>query len=280
MTHKLDKRLLLSSLESKNVDNDDIKSRNKNLIDKNLLLNILSTENSDNDNVLRKFGVKGNYKVLQKFELPFTYTTEFYDEFFNLINPLLLPKPLQINYNIPLFGLVDYFSAYYTSDNVIMPQSNVFVTNDIGIAGFNYKPIINPWVKGDMIRELTSVAFNDYYAKLTLTSSGTTMAYGTILNSLLDTKYIIEDVQIRIDTNNINVFDNPLMLTKLNMNGKIETDTIPLRAFIAPSNFQTSIVKIPLNVLLDKNLLINFAVPYNVQTVFFIFKLLKIKYNG
>ncbi len=240
-----------------------------------LLENIQALDSEDPK--LKDFLPKKNYKNLEKLELSLN--------FFSLVainnvisNPNLLPINLQTKFPLTLFGLTDYFSSYFTSLNIILPLIPLWRTPANGIhpfnGNFNFNGIVMRF--GDLVRNATNNdGFNNYDFCLNIRNNS--IGYGTILNNLADNVYLIENIKIVFNNANITQLENPLLFSKQSINGKIITDSIDLRMYVLPSSFQQTIVDIPLNIILDKNLMINQYVEFDCQNIQYIFTLLKIK---
>jgi hypothetical protein len=241
------------------------------LIDKNFLINVL---NKADDDRLSEHRPPPNYRVLDKLEITLKVISFFQ---INGINstPALLPTGLQTRFPVTLWGLTDYFSGYLSSVVYIAPPIPQWTFSTVGINGFNNNFSFTQ--NGDMVKQFfVRIGVTDYNGYFIITSSNQ-IGYGTILNNLSDTKYLIESVRIQVPDVNLNQYDNPLMISKMKINGKVNTDTVNIRTYVKPSDFQTMISEIPLNLMLDKNLIINQYVNYDCQNITYNFKLKKIK---
>jgi hypothetical protein len=189
----------------------------------------------------------------------------------------LLPTQAQVKTPLTLFSLTDYFSSFFTSLKYVTPLINPFNNATNGISGFNDIITYLNAENGDYYRQFTGLVGVTNVGIDSILTTSNQIGYGTILNNLSDTQYLIESVRIQVPTTNINQFDNGLLISKLKINGKINVDTINIRTYVTPQDFNTSIAVVPLNIILDKNLMINQYINYDCQNVQYQFKLKKIK---
>ncbi len=238
-----------------------------------------------NDNTsmikLRNFQPKKTYPILEKLEISLNFEMVFEGMSGNIL-PNNLPAELKTFIPLSIFGYVDYFSAFYASDNFILTNKQPYNLVSQGIYGFNNSNVffgnLLKVSNGDYYKELSAYDSNsDFYSNFSILTTTNQIGYGSILNSLTDSIYIIKSLKIRVPDINTDMFDFPIYFSKLRLDGKIETDSINLRTYVKPNDYNTSIVDIPLNIMLDKNLIINHPIKYDCQKVEYIFQLYKVK---
>lgn len=242
-----------------------------------LLENIKALDSSNEK--LKEFLPKKNYKNLEKLELSLICNQHIEDDFGQLL-PNLLPLPLQTRVPLTIFSLTDYYSLWRVCSNTILPSRFLWLLNAQGIFGVNgiigliFYPLPN---NGDFIRTFRqNIGGVGYQIGLNMFSNFT-IGYGTILNNLSDSVYIIQNIKIIFRGLSNLQLENPLLFSKQNIKGKIVTDSIDLRTYVLPSSYQQTVVDIPLNIILDKNLMINQYIEFDCQNIQYIFTLLKIK---
>lgn len=246
-----------------------------------LLENIKALDNSNEK--LKEFLPKKNYKNLEKLEISLLYESRYRASIGGFpeveILPALLDNSLKTKIPITLFGLTDYFGSYVASFQVL-PLINPWGNNQITrlIVKFSNTVNYNYEKRGQLINIYQSslnggADIYTYYSNIYCNS----VAYGTLLNNLSDSIYLIKSIKVVFNNANITQLDNPLLFSKQNINGKLITDSIDLKTFVLPSSFNQTIVDIPLNIILDKNLMINQYIEFDCTNIQYIFTLIKIK---
>jgi hypothetical protein len=82
------------------------------------------------------------------------------------------------------------------------------------------------------------------------------VAYGTFLNSFVSDLITIDTIRYIVSIANINQFINPLLFAYQTLFGKLFTDSIDPRMYITNKDFQQQICDIPVNLPIDKAVMI------------------------
>ena len=109
--------------------------------------------------------------------------------------------------------------------------------------------------KGDMIILLTEVAFGFTFM---IRIRCQNVAYGTFLNSFVSDLITIDTIRYIVPIANVNQFINPLIFGMQTLFGKLSSDSIDPRNYITSKDFQQQIADIPVNLPIDKNILLAF----------------------
>jgi hypothetical protein len=176
---------------------------------------------------------------------------------------------------IPFFGLTDFYGGYNSTINLlnintipgfanwhIIPSNGLFggQQNSIGIFVYTLSLIPNIYnsilpSNGDMIfLYIATVAAVNYGALVTIHCDN--VSYGTFLNSFVSDLITIDTIRYIVPIANINQFLNPLIFAYQTLFGKIFTDTIDPRMYITNKDFQQQICDIPVNLPIDKAIMI------------------------
>jgi hypothetical protein len=176
--------------------------------------------------------------------------------------------------NVPiyLFGLTDYYSGYPKS-LLITPPNGLQVWYDptipryyFGIIGkdipFNGLGILGlPLEKGDLfIAYIDDPIILNTFAAVRVHC--TNVAYGTFLNSFVSDLITLNMIRLIVPIANINQFIHPLKFTYQDLFGKTTSDSIDPRMYITSTDFQQQICDIPINLPIDKQLMLTFEMDY------------------
>ena len=243
--------------------------------EKRLLDNLQSdeTQNVPLKNVRNAMGHIGQTvgNPLTKTEIVLTITTAFFDNMGNLVLPAALPLNLQTYLPIYLFGLTDFNGAYLRMNTILPPSAGwlqaalVGIVNPMGIWGrdvFAPLPGLNP-VAGDMIMLFIDALAPNFLAWTCVHCNN--VAYGTFLNSFVSDLITIS--HIRYFSPNINQFINPVVFGYQTLFGKTSWDTLDPRMYILGKDPQQNICDLPVNLTIDKNLMIGFQLIVFCQNV-------------
>jgi hypothetical protein len=270
-----------------------------------LLLSHLQEDTSQNSNdplqdVKKAMGkiayVSGN--PLTKTEIALQISMQFFDATNQLpILPINLPANLQKNLGIVLFGLTDFYGGYTKSRNMVqIPIVNGLLGNqnkwvcqesiqlvggtwqkNLGIYGdnlsdnglsnlYNIAATKINYVMGDML-----IIYNanqgglNYLAVITIHCNN--VAYGTFLNSFVSDLITINTIRLIIPIANLNQYINPLLFGYQTLFGKLFTDSVDPRMYITSTDFQQQICDIPINLPIDKSVLLTFNLNYDCQNI-------------
>jgi hypothetical protein len=84
------------------------------------------------------------------------------------------------------------------------------------------------------------------------------VAYGTFLNSFVSDLITINTLRMIIPIANINQFINPLIFGYQTLFGKLFSDSVDPRNYITSTDFQQQICDIPINLPIDKAVMVGF----------------------
>jgi hypothetical protein len=190
---------------------------------------------------------------LTKTEIAITITLNFFDNVGNPIAPAALPANQQVNMPVYLFGLMDLMGGFLRNSVITAPLATWAFINS-RIVGYQLAaPVYGIGVFGDLVLQ--------YQEPVTLNRSlicvhCNNVAYGTFLHSFVSDLITIS--HIRFFTPNLNQFVNPIVFAYQTLFGKVSTDSIDPRLYILGKDPQQLICDLPVNLAIDKNLMISF----------------------
>jgi hypothetical protein len=185
-----------------------------------------------------------------------------------IIAPAALPIAAQTSIPVILLGLTDYYGGYSKSAllNATIPAwTNINVVGgniSRGIWAFNFfntgLPPLNALCQpGDMILIYTFVTpANVFTAMIRIRCQN--VSYGTFLNSFVSDLITINIIRYIVPIANIIQFINPLIFGYQTLFGKVKSDTVDPRMYITSTDFQQQIADIPINLPIDKAVMLNF----------------------
>ena len=97
----------------------------------------------------------------------------------------------------------------------------------------------------------------------------TNLPYGTFLHSFSDDIIILSGLRYSVPIANINQLIHPLIFGYQTLFGKLKTDTVDPRTYITAAAFQQQIADIPINLTIDKNLMMCFRLDFDCQLIGF-----------
>lgn len=200
---------------------------------------------------------KGN--PLTKTEISIQIRTIFIDNLGNVLAPAALLPAEQLSIPIFIFGLTDFYAAFLKS-RILSPINGAWVQaaalNSFGIVGLNvFLAPIFAAENGDLYLSYTSnVSVNT--ANVIIHCNN--VAYGTFLNSFVSDLITIDTIRNIIPIANVNQFVNPLIFGYQTLFGKTYSDSIDPRNYITSRDFQQQISDIPINLPIDKNIMLAF----------------------
>lgn len=228
---------------------------------------------------------KGN--PLTKTEISIQVQSFFVDNVLNPILPAALPVNLQTSLPVYLFGLTDYYAGYLKS-TIINPISQGWRFNSalalpsVGIWGHTLNITIAPLVfdiqltNGDLVLLFTDQPLVWNFAAM-IRIHCNNVAYGTFLNSFVSDLITISVLRSIIPGININQFVNPFIISIQSLFGKVASDSIDPRQYILSKDFQQQIVDIPINLPIDKNLILSYQLDIFCQQMSFVLFVQKIE---
>ena len=204
-----------------------------------------------------------------------------------IIAPAALPAQLQTTLPVFMFGLTDFYSGYPAALS-IQPiglgwnLANLFGAPKTGIIGYTgmsqpaYEAAFGDrW--GDFICIFRSVAIGGIVYEARIRIRCNNVAYGTFLNSFVSDLITLDSLRYFVPLANINQLDNSFTFAHQSLFGKLNTDSIDPRMYSRSINFNSNIVDIPLNLPLNKNMIMTFNLNFDCQTVNFVLFVQKVE---
>jgi hypothetical protein len=261
------------------------------------LLNNLESEVSTEaplKNIRKELGsiayVPGN--PLTKTEITLNIRTQFFDDFTSApVLPAALPPALQTVVPVFLFGLTDFHGGYLKSKVLSKVVQNVLSVNtwnmpgvqvragvqqqSVGIFGYNTGDniaaqfgafIAGSYQIGDLMMILFSPSGGASGTWCIITVHCENVAYGTFLNSFVSDLITIDTIRYIVPIASVAQFINPLTFGYQTLFGKFSTDSIDPRMYITNKDFQQQIADIPINLPIDKAMLLNMQISFFCQT--------------
>jgi len=180
--------------------------------------------------------------------------------------PAALPVELQTYLPLYIFGLTDFYSSYHKCRTLVdapgVPPNfwawDIFGIADLGIWEFNKVDtgVVAEYDAGDMVFSFRAVDLLGlvYWANVVIHCNS--IAYGTFLQSFVSDLIFVNSLRYVVPIANINQFLNPLIFGYQTLFGRFHTDTLDPRAFITNKDFQQQIADIPINLPIDKSVML------------------------
>jgi len=181
------------------------------------------------------------------------------------IAPAALPAAFQNSIPVYIFGLTDFYGGYLKSQNLIPIRPLWGLVNPLGQQTayiYNYGNILPLGGAFDLLIQPQSGDMLLFYGNAGLNVNACirircqNVAYGTFLNSFVSDLITIETIRYIVPLANINQFINPVIFVYQTLFGKTSSDTIDPRLYITNKDFQQQIADLPINLPIDKNLMI------------------------
>lgn len=206
---------------------------------------------------------KGNPLTKTEITIQVTSVFRFEGAGGGVIAPAALPLAAQTSLPFYLFGLTDYYSSFPRALNICAPtpiwDAFSFIGGEpaFGIFGFTRNAIVGaiPAQIGDLILSYRYFLAAGSYS-CTIIVHCNNVAYGTFLNSFVSDLITISVMRYIVPIANVNQFINPLVFVTQSLFGKVATDTIDPRMYITSKDFQQQISDIPVNLPIDKNVIV------------------------
>jgi len=197
------------------------------------------------------------------------------------VAPCALPANLQFPVPISIFGLTDFYGGNHVIRRLLpSPAWDIQAGSQFGIYNYNYYfrtattnipaflvPLLD---SGDMVicygqRGWTGFAPNIYAAFVVIHCDN--VSYGTLLNSFVSDLITIDTMRMLVPIANINQYINPLVFATQTLFGKVYSDSVDPRMYQTSKDFQNQIADIPLNLPIDKSVMIAFEMDIFCPTV-------------
>jgi hypothetical protein len=194
-----------------------------------------------------------------------------------------LPLFMQTSYPVYLFGLTDFYGGYCRERNLIntvYPSSlrNGVLPKDFeqwGIFGYTLTGYVNAFLNA--VSEFGDFTYYTGFATALappLNEIGVlvkvhcnNVAYGTFLNSFVSDLITINSMRLIVPIANVNQFLNPLIFGYQTLFGKTFADNVDPRQYITSTDFQQQICDIPINLPIDKAVMLGFQLNYDCQNM-------------
>jgi hypothetical protein len=248
-----------------------------------ILLNHLESATSQKQLLINTKTAMGSLAHMQgnpltKTEITLNVDTFIYDINFGALIPgIALPANLQTSVPIFIFGLTDYYGGYNKLRILIPPRFGWFrniVNETIGIFGSScwiaggFNPVgffNNNASSGDMFYswfDNPNVPLYKTFVRIRCQN----IAFGTFFNSFVSDLITINTLRLIVPIANIIQYSNPLIFGYQTLFGKTSTDNIDPRLYITNTDFQQQICDIPINLPIDKNVMLGFQMNVTCQS--------------
>jgi hypothetical protein len=224
--------------------------------------------------------VAGN--PLTKTEITLNIDLFYFDSTGAVITPAFLPAFMQTSFPIYLLGLTDYYGGYvkesllinttppYNGQVGLVPGvgARVYGIYYFNVLNIGFAPLVNELQYGDFIHyEVinTGLAFPLTQIITLLRIRCQNVSYGTFLNSFVSDLITISNLRLIVPVVNINQYVNPLIFGYQTLFGKTFSDSIDPRMYITSTDFQQQICDIPINLPVDKAVMLGFQMLYDCQ---------------
>jgi len=238
--------------------------------ERKLLDHLQATKSADVplENIRKSLGAVSHMvgNPLSKTEITLNISIYFFNNVGAIVAPAALPVVLQTSLPVYFFGLTDYYGGFNKLRNIIPTNPGwFFITAPpigfvaTGIVNYNAIPMwpaALPFVRpGDLIIQYADnlVGFN-WTAMIVIRCQN--VAYGTFLNSFVSDLITLDTIRYIVPLANINQFINPVIFGYQTLFGKVSSDSIDPRLYITNKDFQQQIADLPINLPIDKNLMI------------------------
>jgi hypothetical protein len=215
-----------------------------------------------------------------------TLNISLYFGAWNGVNYILTPPaalPAFLNFPVPvsIFGLTDYYGGNHVIRRLLPSNAwDIGAGSQFGIYNYNYyfrtvttapPPFIIPLLdSGDMLicygqLGWTGFAPNVYAAFIIIHCDN--VAYGTFLHSFVSDLITVDTIRMLVPIANINQYVNPLVFATQSLFGKVKSDSIDPRMYQTSKDFQNQIADIPINLPIDKSVMIAFGMDILCPTI-------------
>jgi hypothetical protein len=192
---------------------------------------------------------------------------------------LALPNvfPVMFQQSLPffLFSLTDFYSGFSKSI-LLNPINNNFILGNasgqvpIGIWGYNLNNTFfinfnNLLRNGDLVILYGNIGGGFVYPCM-IRIRCQNVNYGTFLNSFVSDLITINTIRYIVPIGNINQFINPLVFGQQSLFGKTYADSIDPRMYITNIDPQQQIADIPINLPIDKSIMLSSQLDVFCQT--------------
>jgi hypothetical protein len=227
--------------------------------------------------------MKGN--PLTKTEITLNINTFFYGTVAGLIiAPAALPANIQTSIPTYLFSLTDFYGGFSKS-TILNAPINPWVLSSRTFAGAPRSPItIYGYNSGNLIGDPERIIVQPLPGDLLIYFDDNAVApatpvfccirvrcqnvaYGTFLNSFVSDLITLSTLRYVVPIANINQYINPLIFGYQTLFGKVTSDSIDPRMYITSKDFQQQIADIPVNLPIDKAMMLSFQLDVFCQAL-------------
>jgi hypothetical protein len=204
---------------------------------------------------------------LSKTEISIRITTLFYDDVIGAaIPPALLPAQLKLSFPVFLFGLTDYY-GFYLKSRTLVPFRDIWKQPQIVPVQFSTTFLGMAMESGDLILLYQTDPIGGVTYSCNILIHCSNIAYLTFLNSFVSDLITINVMRMVIPIANITQFLNPLVFGYQTLFGKTNSDSLDPRMYITSRDYQQQIADLPINLPIDKNMMLAFYLEYTCQQV-------------
>jgi hypothetical protein len=194
-----------------------------------------------------------------------------------LIAPGALPIGLQSSLPVFIFGLTDYYGGFLRLQRLIITNPAWTLLNppaaaliQTGIVGYNAVPPMAPMFPfvqaGDMMMLYGDTPGGANFLVLIVIHCNN-VSYGTFLNSFVSDLITISHIRYLVPIANIAQFVNPIFFGYQTLFGKTSFDSLDPRLYILGKDPQQEICDLPVDLPIDKNIMMGFQLNVNCQNV-------------
>lgn len=217
-------------------------------------------------------GIAGNPVFRAQFNI--RMTNVYYDETgAAVILAAALPAALQVANPVFVFGNSDYAGNYVKGSQVVP-----FVNGGDGFWNFVELGIVGRTtfatgaaqyptaVDGDMIFISQGTVAANVYTRIAIVHCPQ-VAYGTLLDSISSDRFQINMIRMVVDPTLTDQLTNQITMIRQTLFGKAADDTLDPQSYITGGTFNRNIADIPIEIGVDKNLILGLQMLFNVPLI-------------
>ena len=218
-------------------------------------------------------GIIGN--PIFKSQVDFTFTQNNYNITDDaVVLPTNLPAGLKVAAPFIVFGNSDFRGAFKRSFQ-LNPVLNPWAVEAFGIFGVDLfkadtyvaKAYASGWLKdGDFVIVYKAIDNAKTYVRFIVLSCPQ-VAYGTLLDSISSDRFVINMVRYVVSETQTKQLKNGIQLVRQSLFGKTSNDTLSPQTYVTGQTYNKNIADIPLQVGVDKNLVLTSYLDFDVQEI-------------
>ena len=219
----------------------------------------------------------GDFKF--KAEISLNISVAYQQAGVGIIAPAALPGILQTRIPLYLLGLTDFLGSFAKSQIIIHPIAP-WILNQFFIV-----PV--PWGMG-LFAIYPNIHSGDLYIDYEANVGGViyhchvfvnceNVSYGTFLNSFVSDLIILNQIQYSVPVIQNYQLINPLIFSYQSLFGKLASESLDPRMYVTNQTFNQYIANIPITLAIDKSLMLNTYITFDVQNLNFLLTVQKVK---